>query len=157
MRGANNKNIEMEFYDSVNRQRQEWLWVCLGVYMYTWDVFSYPRYFGFYLEVNFMCVNLLVVSDSLQPHGLSQAPPSMGFSRQEYWSGLHFCLQGIFLIQGLNPGLLHFRQTLYHLNYQGNTYNLHTTKCTHFRQTYTQVLSPPQSTFREVPSFQKAP
>ena len=32
-----------------------------------------------------------VVSDSLQPHGLArQAPPSMGFSRQEYWSGLPF-------------------------------------------------------------------
>ena len=32
-----------------------------------------------------------VVSNSLQPHRLTiayQAPPSMGFSRQEYWSGL---------------------------------------------------------------------
>ena len=26
--------------------------------------------------------------DSLQPHGAHQAPLSMGFSRQEYWSGL---------------------------------------------------------------------
>ena len=35
----------------------------------------------------------LVVSDSLQPHGLyvaHQAPLSMGFLRQEYWSGLLF-------------------------------------------------------------------
>ena len=39
-----------------------------------------------------------VVSHSLRPHGLQptawtvacQAPPSMGFSRQEYWSGLPF-------------------------------------------------------------------
>ena len=30
-----------------------------------------------------------VVSDSLRPHG-HQAPQSMGFSRQEYWSGLPF-------------------------------------------------------------------
>ena len=33
------------------------------------------------------------VSNSLQPHGLyiaRQAPLSMGFSRQEYWSGLPF-------------------------------------------------------------------
>ena len=30
----------------------------------------------------------------------------MGFSRQEYWSGLHFLLQGIFLTQGSNPHLL---------------------------------------------------
>ena len=33
-----------------------------------------------------------VVSDSLQPHGLlaCQAPLSMGFPRQEYWTGLPF-------------------------------------------------------------------
>ena len=36
----------------------------------------------------------------------SPAPLSMGFSRQEYWSGLHFLLQGIFLTQGLNPHFL---------------------------------------------------
>ena len=36
-----------------------------------------------------------------------QAPPSMGFSRQEYWSGFPFPLQGIFLTQGSNPGLLY--------------------------------------------------
>ena len=34
-----------------------------------------------------------------------QAPLSMGFSRQEHWSG-HTLLQAIFLTQGLNPGLL---------------------------------------------------
>ena len=31
-----------------------------------------------------------------------QAPLSMGFSRQEYWSGLPCLLQGIFSTQGLN-------------------------------------------------------
>ena len=31
-----------------------------------------------------------------------QAPLSMGFFRQEYWSGCHFLLQGIFLTQGSN-------------------------------------------------------
>ena len=36
-----------------------------------------------------------------------QAPLSMGFSRQEYWSGLLFPLQGIFLTQGSNLCLLH--------------------------------------------------
>ena len=48
-----------------------------------------------------------------------QAPPSMEFSRQEYWSGLPFPSLGIFPTQGLNPGLLHFRQILYPLSYQG--------------------------------------
>ena len=33
----------------------------------------------------------------------------MGFSRQEYWSGLSFPSPGIFLTQGLNPGLLHWQ------------------------------------------------
>ena len=36
-----------------------------------------------------------------------QAPLSMGFSRQECWSGLHALLQGIFPTQGKNPRLLH--------------------------------------------------
>ena len=35
-----------------------------------------------------------------------QGPLSMGFSRQEYWSGFHALLQGIFLIQESNPSLL---------------------------------------------------
>ena len=41
-----------------------------------------------------------------------QAPLSMRFSRQEYWSGYHFLLQGIFWTQGSNPCLPHCRQTL---------------------------------------------
>ena len=52
-----------------------------------------------------------------------QAPLSMGFFRQEYWSWLHFFLQGIFLIQGANPGLLHCRQILYPLSYEGSPSN----------------------------------
>ena len=51
---------------------------------------------------------------------LHQAPPSMGFSRQEYGVGCHFLLQGIFPTQGSNPGLSHCRQTLYHLSHQGS-------------------------------------
>ena len=37
-------------------------------------------------------------------------------------SGLvcHFLLQGIFLTQRSNPGLLHCRQMLYHLSHQGS-------------------------------------
>ena len=33
--------------------------------------------------------------------------------------GCHFLLQGVFLTQGSNSGLLHFRQTLYPLSHQG--------------------------------------
>ena len=42
----------------------------------------------------------------------------MKFSRQGYWSGSHSLLQEIFQTQGLNPGLLHCRQILYHLTHQ---------------------------------------
>ena len=52
-----------------------------------------------------------VVSDSFRPHG-HQVPPSMGFSRQEYWSGLPFPSPGNFPTQGSNPGFSHCRQTL---------------------------------------------
>ena len=46
-----------------------------------------------------------------------QAPLSMEFSRQEYWSGLPFSFSRIFLTQGPNPGLLHCRQILYRLSH----------------------------------------
>ena len=49
-----------------------------------------------------------------------QAPLSMGFSRQEYWSGLHFLLQGIFPTQGLNSSLLHWHVDSLPLSYQGS-------------------------------------
>ena len=43
-----------------------------------------------------------------------QAPLSMGLSRQEYWVGCHFLLQGILPAQGSNLRLLHCRWILYH-------------------------------------------
>ena len=49
-----------------------------------------------------------------------QAPPAMGFSSQEHCSGLSCPLQGIFLTQGLNSGLLHCRWVPYHLSHQGS-------------------------------------
>ena len=39
-----------------------------------------------------------VVSNSLRPHG-HQAPLSMGFSRQEYWSGLPFPSPGTYILK----------------------------------------------------------
>ena len=55
---------------------------------------------------------------TLQPHG-HQAPPSMGVSREEYWSGLPFPSPGNFLTQESSPGLPHCRQTLYRLEPPG--------------------------------------
>ena len=44
-----------------------------------------------------------VTSDFLQPVGARQAPLSMIFSRQEYWSGLPFLPPGDLLDQGIEP------------------------------------------------------
>ena len=50
-----------------------------------------------------------VVSDSLRPHGLLRPWDSPG---KNTGVGCHFLLQGIFPTQGLNRGLLHWRQML---------------------------------------------
>ena len=49
---------------------------------------------------------------------------SILFSRQEYWSGLPFPSPGNLLTQESNPGLLHCRQILYQLSYEGSPLNL---------------------------------
>ena len=57
-----------------------------------------------------------VVSDSLRPHGLYSPWNSPG---QNTGVGTLSLLQGIFPIQGLNPGLPHCGQILYQLRHQG--------------------------------------
>ena len=52
-----------------------------------------------------------------------QAPLSIGFSRQEYWSGLPFAFPGDLPYPGIKAGLPHCRQTLYHLSHQGSPGN----------------------------------
>ena len=69
-------------------------------------------------------VSRSVMTDSLQPK--DKSPP--GFSicgilkaRILGWAA-HPFLQGVFLTQGLNLGLLHCRQILNHLSHQGRPY-----------------------------------
>ena len=67
-------------------------------------------------------VSCSVVSNSLRTHGLK---PIMllcprDFPGKDTGVGCLFLLQGIFLTQGSNPGLLYCRQILYHLNHQGS-------------------------------------
>ena len=51
-----------------------------------------------------MSVNFSVVSDSATPWTVShQAPLSMGFSRQEYWSGLPYPSPGDLPKPGIKP------------------------------------------------------
>ena len=58
-----------------------------------------------------------VVSDSLRPHGGYSPWNSPG---QNTGVGSHSLLQGTFPTRGSNPGLLHCRQILYQLSYQGS-------------------------------------
>ena len=61
-------------------------------------------------------------SDSLQPYGLSLPGSSVHGILQARilaWVAISL-LKGIFPTQGLNSGLLHCRQILYHLNHQGS-------------------------------------
>ena len=67
-------------------------------------------------EVAHLCLTFCDPMDSSLP----QSPLSMGFSRQEYWSGLSFPSPGNLPTQVSNPGLSHCRQTLYHLSHQGS-------------------------------------
>ena len=63
------------------------------------------------------CVPLshYVGSDSATPWTIThQAPLPMDFPGKSPEIGCHFFLQGIFLMQGLNPHLLHWQQVLYH-------------------------------------------
>ena len=72
----------------------------LGFQAMTWNKFAVWNLsangkitnFLYYINGN---KNNSVVSSSLQPHVLAhQPPPSMGFCRQEYWSGLPFSPPG---------------------------------------------------------------
>ena len=82
----------------------------------------------FILDNSNCCVFKFIVCQSLSHVRLCspwtvahKTPLSMEFSRQEYWSGLLFPFQRIFLTQGSKPGLLHCGQILYHLSHQGSS------------------------------------
>ena len=68
-----------------------------------------------------VCVSRLVVSNCLQPHGLEPTRLLCPWNSpgENTRMSCHFLLQGIFLTQGSNLGLLHCQQILYHLSHQG--------------------------------------
>ena len=61
---------------------------------------------------------------NLTDYTACQAPLSMGFSRQELWLGCHALLQGIFLTQGSNSGLLHWQADSLPSEPQGKSHTL---------------------------------
>ena len=107
------------------------LYDCNRTFIFIYEIllFYYPNFFNIKKWISYNLYQQLQIISGEKVKLLSrvrlfatlwtvacQDPPSMEFSRQEYWSGLPFLLQGIFLTQGLNLGLLHCRQMLYHLN-----------------------------------------
>ena len=76
-----------------------------------------------------------VVSDFATPWQTvaHQAPLSMGFSRQEYWSRCHALLQGIFSTQGLNLCLLHWQADFSPLSYLGSLLTAFFSKLSFFK------------------------
>ena len=78
-------------------------------------------------------ISQLVMSDSSQPHGLYPVRLLCPWDFPDKNTGVnsHSLLQGIFLTQGLSPGVLHCRQILYYLSHQGRPSKwLHPTRCT---------------------------
>ena len=84
-----------------------------------------PPAFSLFHSGLFPCVHVWSVTQSCltleTPWTIAhQAPLSMGFPRQEYWSGLPFSLlQGNFPTQGLNPRLLRWQAGSLPLSHQG--------------------------------------
>ena len=113
----NNSAIGMHFTinGESNHFRIEWqcvlvesIWVCFCQILPIWNYF--------------VCVCVLLMSDSLPPHGLlpTRLLCPWDFPGKNAGVGSNFLLQGNFLTQGLNPGLLHCRQILYNLSHQGS-------------------------------------
>ena len=73
-----------------------------------------------YNETQYDVFSCSVMSDSLRPHGVepTRLLCPLNFPGKNTGVGCHFLLQQIFPTQGLNPGLLHCRQVLYHLSQQ---------------------------------------
>ena len=79
------------------------------------------------LSTLFMSVLCLVAQSCPAPCGpmdCSLPGSSVEFSREEYWSGYHALLQGIFLTQGSNLSLPHCRWIFYHLSHQGRLFRI---------------------------------
>ena len=90
--------------------------------------------------LSFPSVSCLIMSSSLRPYGLyiaHQAPLSLEFSREEYWSGELFFSPEDLPFPGIKPDLPHCRWILIHLSHQG---------CPRFPRTRSNLDSEPLET-----------
>ena len=95
------------------------------------QIYSLLPQFCFNNQSKEMCVSHSAVSNSLRPHGLQPTRLLCPRNYPDKNTGIlipfsipysigHSLLQEVFLTQELNPGLLHCRQTLYHLSHHGS-------------------------------------
>ena len=116
-------------------------YVCMSPSKATWDLFDLlffflfffkdiaVLYFGYFLErllsgvtlasaalSRLQCSVLTQSCPTLKPHGLqpTRLLCPWDFPGKNTGVGYHFLLQGIFLTQGLNQSVLHYRQILYY-------------------------------------------
>ena len=95
---------------------EDWHFKNIYLYSFLWlcwvsvaaHIFSY----GVWDPVSCVCAQSLscVQLFAILWTAACQTPLSLGFSRQEYWSGCHSLLRGIFHTQGSNLSLLHLQQ-----------------------------------------------
>ena len=97
-----------------------WMFVTLIVFsVWWWVVFFLFDIKDNICDLKSESVSHSVMSNSATPSTVAhQAPLSMGFPRQEYWSGLPFPPSGDLPHPWSNLGLLHCRQILCCLSYQ---------------------------------------
>ena len=102
-------------------------WKCGSILRNIWSVNPFCRCGNYsperllYFPVNEVAQSCLTLCDPMDcslpgssVHGI--------FPGKNTGVGCHYLLQEIFPTKGLNPGLLHCRQTLYRLNHQGSLY-----------------------------------
>ena len=83
-----------------------------------WVAISFSNAWKWKVKVKlFSCVRLLATPGT----AAYQAPPSMGLSRQEYWSGVPSPSPQDLPNPGIKPGSPALRQTLYHLSHQARS------------------------------------
>ena len=82
----------------------------------SWPLTKHFTWFG---ECVYVCSVASVMLNTLRCYGLKSTTPLFILLQARILEG-HSLLQGIFLIQGLNPYLLHCRQIFYSLSHQGS-------------------------------------
>ena len=83
-------------------------WSEAGEFFTIWGIIG-NDVFWTYFHFNSCCLVSKLCQALLQPHGPSRVLSLLDFPGKNTGVGCYFLFQGIFLIQGLNPGLLHWQ------------------------------------------------